>query len=119
MTLNEWPIARLDDIAEPGAMEFKVGDADWPFRGIVVRWQGETFAFANVCAHLGHPLNLETDRFFNHDATLLICLSHGALFEPDTGVCVGGPCMGAGLRALDCRVRDGKIFVRAPSSQRS
>ena len=118
MTEQEWAVASLDEIAEPGAIEFRVGDADWPFRGIVVRWQGKVHAYANVCAHQGHPLNLDTDRFFTPEQTLLICASHGAVFEPDTGRCIGGPCAGASLRVLKCRVEDDKVFVRAPASQR-
>jgi len=118
VTEQEWAVASLDEIAEPGAIEFRVGDADWPFRGIVVRWQGKVHAYANVCAHQGHPLNLNTDQFFTPEQTLLICASHGAVFEPDTGRCIGGPCAGASLRVLKCRVEDGKVFVNAPASQR-
>jgi nitrite reductase/ring-hydroxylating ferredoxin subunit len=119
MAMQEWQVGSLAEIDEPGAMEFRVGDVDWPFRGIVVRWQGEVHAYANVCAHLGHPLNLDADKFFTAEQTLLVCASHGAVFEPDTGKCVGGPCAGASLRSLECRVDGGEIFVTAPASQRS
>ena len=30
---KDWRVAALDDIAEPGALEFRVGEGDWPFRG--------------------------------------------------------------------------------------
>jgi nitrite reductase/ring-hydroxylating ferredoxin subunit len=118
MTEPEWQVADVDAIAEPGAIEFRVGEDNWPFRGILVRWNGAIYAYANSCAHLGHPLNIEPDRFFNPDRELLVCASHGALFEPATGKCVAGPCTGAGLRVLACRVEDGRIYVRAPASQR-
>jgi nitrite reductase/ring-hydroxylating ferredoxin subunit len=118
-SLREWPVAGLQDIAEPGALEFKVGAGDWPFRGFVVRWQGHVYAYENSCAHAGHPLNMRPDGFFSADQSLLICGSHGALFEPETGVCIGGPCVGASLRALDCRVDGGEILVRAPASMRA
>ena len=117
--LQDWPVGELDAIAEPGALEFRVGDADWPFRGLVVRWQGELMAFENVCPHARHPLNLSEDRFFNSEQTLLICASHGALFEPKTGSCVAGPCVGQALRKLDCRVEEGTVYVRAPHSRRT
>ena len=119
MAEQEWQVASLIDIADPGAIEFKVGDADWPFRGIVVHWQGSIYAYANVCAHLGHPLNLDADKFFTPEQNLLLCASHGAVFEPATGKCVGGPCVGASLRTLKCRIEGGEILVRAPASQRS
>jgi nitrite reductase/ring-hydroxylating ferredoxin subunit len=118
MPIDEHCIAELDTLADPGVRAFSIGSSDWPFRGIVVHWRGGVHAFANSCAHLGHPLNLDPNRFFNRGRDLLRCSSHGALFEPDSGICVAGPCVGKGLIRLECRVADGRIFVRAPDSQR-
>ncbi len=118
MELSEHRVGCIADIPEPGALEFRLGKHEWPFRGFVVRWQGEVFAYANSCAHLGHALNLAKDQFFNSTDELLICSSHGALFEPDTGLCVGGPCAGKRLISLTCRVSGADIYVRAPESQR-
>lgn len=109
-------VAQLDDIAEPGALEFQVGEGAWPFRGMVVRWQGEVKAYANVCPHQGHPLNIKPDGFFTPDRQQLICVSHGAMFDPGTGDCTFGPCAGAQLRALECRVVDGEVWVKTPTS---
>jgi nitrite reductase/ring-hydroxylating ferredoxin subunit len=30
----------------------------------------------------------------------LVCANHGAKFEPHTGVCVGGPCVGKRLQLV-------------------
>jgi len=115
---GEWCVARLDEIPEPGAVEFAVGEGDWPFRGFVVRWERQVYAYANVCPHQRHPLNLTPAGFFNPQRTLLLCASHGAVFEPASGRCVAGPCTGASLTALECRVVDGEVRVTAPASQR-
>lgn len=106
----------LDELPDPGAREFLVGAGDWPFRGLLVRRGDEVRAFANVCPHKGHPLNLADDDFFTADGELLRCASHGALFAPDSGLCVLGPCAGRNLRQLDSRISDGRIWVRAPQS---
>jgi len=116
--MQEHAVARLADVAEPGALEFKVGEGDWPFRGVVVRWQGEVHAYANTCPHAGHPLNLDPTGFFTPDQSQLICSSHGAVFDPGTGDCTGGPCAGSALQRLECRVEGQQIVVKAPSSQR-
>ena len=116
---TEWHVADLYEIQEPGALEFRVGNGDWPFRGVVVRWCGAVYAYENACAHLGHPLNFEPDRFFTPDRNFLLCGSHGAMFEPDTGLCIGGPCLGASLRSLVCRVEGKQIFVQAPDTMRA
>jgi len=114
--MKDWQVAKLDDIADPGALEFTTGKGDWPFRGVVVRWQGEVHAYANVCPHQGHPLNILPDGFFTPDKTRLICTSHGALFDPATGDCTFGPCAGDHMRRLKCRVVEGEVWVTAPAS---
>jgi nitrite reductase/ring-hydroxylating ferredoxin subunit len=119
--MSDWPerrICRLDELPDPGAREFFVGEGDWPFRGIVVRRGGAVYAYANVCPHKSHPLNLADDDFLvmvPGGGQLLRCASHGALFVPETGLCVFGPCSGRELRRLEHRIEDGVVLVRAPS----
>jgi nitrite reductase/ring-hydroxylating ferredoxin subunit len=112
----EWPAARLADLPDPGARGFLAGDGDWPFRGFVVRRAGAVHAYANICPHRGHPLDMPPDDFLVDEGRLICCASHGALFEPETGLCLMGPCAGARLLKLECRVNDGLVLVRAPGS---
>ena len=117
---TERPACRLQQLPDPGAREFFVGEGDWPFRGFVVRRGDAICAFANVCPHKGHPLNLADDDFLvtaPGGGQLLRCASHGALFVPETGLCVFGPCSGKSLRRLECRVENGVVLVTAPGSQ--
>ena len=111
-------VARLAELSDPGAREFFVGDGDWPFRGFLVQVDGRLRAYANVCPHKQHPLNLDDDAFLVPGQKLLRCASHGALFEPESGLCVFGPCAGRSLTALECWVENGEVWVRvvgAPS----
>jgi nitrite reductase/ring-hydroxylating ferredoxin subunit len=119
MTNREWAVAKLRELSDPGALEFSVGNGDWPFRGFVVHWQGKVYAYANVCPHQRHPLNLIPDGFFTPDKTSLLCSSHGAIFELHTGNCIGGPCSGQSLQPLACWLDGEMVYVRAPDSQRS
>lgn len=116
---REWRICHLGELADPGAREFEVGAGDWPFRGFLVRRRGGLYAYANVCPHRGHPLNLTPEGFFTPDGNLLCCSSHGAVFVPETGFCLGGPCVGRSLTLLACRVSDGVVWVMAPDSMRA
>lgn len=63
-------------------------------RYIVVRQADQVFVYHNRCPHLGIPLDWQPDDFMDMDAELLRCATHGALFIPDTGECVSGPCVG-------------------------
>lgn len=97
------------------ALEFRIGAGDWPFRGFVVRWGGALYAYRNRCPHRGDPLNWQPDTFFTAGGEHLVCASHGAVFQPDSGVCVGGPCAGKELQRLDVRVDGSEILVRLPA----
>jgi nitrite reductase/ring-hydroxylating ferredoxin subunit len=116
---REWPVARFDDLDDKAAKGFLVGEGDWPLRGFVVRQGRNLFAYANICPHQRHALDLVADDFLVQGDSMIRCASHGALFLPDTGDCVFGPCVGKSLRQLECRVDDGVIIVTAPDSLRA
>ena len=111
---REIAVGRIDELADPDSREFRIGDGDWPFKGFVVRQGTDIFAYQNSCRHLGHPMNWKPDSFLTQDNANIICSSHGAIYEIDTGLCIGGPCLGKSLRALPLEVRNGVIFVRGP-----
>ncbi|MBT8444071.1 MAG: Rieske (2Fe-2S) protein [Gammaproteobacteria bacterium] len=116
---REHAVCRLDELDDTGAKGFLVGEGDWPFRGFVVRQDDTVVAYANVCPHARHPLDMFPDAFLVQDGSLIRCGSHGALFKPDTGECVAGPCVGASLLRLNVRCDDdGVVFVRTPESMR-
>jgi len=110
-------VGRLTDLDDPGCREFHIGDGDWPFKGFVVRRGNEVFAYQNFCVHVGHPLNWQPDRFLTQDGQKIVCASHGAIYEIDSGVCVAGPCPGRTLRAVAVDIIDGEIVVTGPNSQ--
>ncbi len=110
----EVAVGRLDEIANPGCREFEIGEGDWPFRGFVVRTGQKVYAYQNICAHVGHPLNWMPDGFLTKDDKAIICASHGAQYEIDTGLCFSGPCVGKSLRAVDIEVRGGVVYVTGP-----
>lgn len=94
-----------------GARAFTIGAGDWPLRGFVVRVGAHLRGYVNRCPHAGHPLNLLPDRFCTPDGSLLLCSSHGALFEKLTGYCVAGPCAGRALTPVPLEVRSGFVLV--------
>jgi len=79
----------------------------------VVNFDGAFHAYVNQCIHAGTPLDWWPNEFFTDDGRLLICATHGALYEPDSGRCAGGPCGGGGLYRLAVRVADGRVIVTA------
>jgi nitrite reductase/ring-hydroxylating ferredoxin subunit len=106
-------ICRLADLEESGARAFTVGAGDWPLRGFVVRYGNEVRGFVNRCPHVGHPLNLQPHRFLTPDRAMILCSSHGALFEKDAGRCLAGPCAGQLLRAVPLAVIGDLVLIAA------
>lgn len=104
-------VCALADIENPGARGFVIEDGDWPLHGFVVRREHQAFGYLNVCPHAGRMLNWGPDRFLNKDRSLIMCSAHGAIFEIDSGLCVGGPCLGDALSRLDTRVENGQVVV--------
>ena len=76
----------------------------------VVRYGLEPRAYLNRCAHLPMELDWTEGEFFESSGLYLMCATHGALYEPDTGHCAGGPCRGGRLHAINVIERDKKIF---------
>jgi nitrite reductase/ring-hydroxylating ferredoxin subunit len=76
-----------------------------------VRYDGKVRAYLNRCAHMPMELDWKPGKFFDVEGLVLICSTHGAIYAPETGVCLGGPCEG-GLVRLPVEERDGKILVK-------
>jgi nitrite reductase/ring-hydroxylating ferredoxin subunit len=104
-------LCRVADVERQGACAFRLGGGDWPLRGFVVRAGGQLRAYVNRCPHAGHPLDLLPGRFLTADGTLILCASHGALFEKSTGLCVAGPCAGRALKPVPLEVVAGVVML--------
>lgn len=104
-------ICRLSELEKHGARGFTIGVGDFPLRGFVVRARDGVCGYVNRCPHAGHPLDLLPQRFLTADATLIVCASHGALFEKATGLCVAGPCAGRSLVPVPLEVRGGFVLL--------
>lgn len=69
--------------------------------GFVLRLGGRLRAYRNRCPHLGVDLDMGTGEFYSARLGRIYCRTHGATFEPATGVCDAGPCLGLGLERFD------------------
>ncbi len=93
-------LCRLDDIEDGQAKGFTLGSGLEAREIFVVREDDRVFGYLNSCPHLGSPLNWQGDTFVSDDSGLILCATHGALFEIADGACVSGPCAGQALEAV-------------------
>ena len=112
-------VCRLEDLEEHGSRAFTIGTGDWPLRGFVVRCGGQVRGYVNRCPHAGHPLDLRPHRFLTPDRALILCSSHGALFEKEAGLCLAGPCAGERLRPVPLEVVGAVVLIAAEADLRA
>jgi nitrite reductase/ring-hydroxylating ferredoxin subunit len=89
-------VCRLSELAG-GARAFTIGGGNWPLRMFIVRVADTVHGYLNRCPHAGHPL--------------ILCSSHGALFEKSSGYCVAGPCAGRALTPVPLEVKGGFVLL--------
>ncbi len=103
-------VCRLSELGH-AARGFTLGCGEWPLRIFVVKAGDAVHGYVNRCPHAGHPLDLLPQRFLSADGALILCASHGALFEKATGYCVAGPCAGRSLTPVPLQVRYGLVML--------
>ena len=78
--------------------------------GFVVRYGGQVYGYLNRCAHVPIELDWAEGEFFESSGLYLMCSTHGAIYEPETGRCAGGPCRGGRRRPLSVVERGGQLY---------
>ena len=108
------PVAQLQDIPDGGASAGSVDTADTALALIITRRGDQVSVFLNRCPHTGVSLDWVPGRFMDADNRFLQCAVHGALFRPDDGYCIAGPCAKQALTSLEAAVVDGEVRVKFP-----
>jgi nitrite reductase/ring-hydroxylating ferredoxin subunit len=97
----------------------------YPAWGVfAVRHAGRVQVWRDACPHYGDtPLAWRRDAYLNADASRIVCAAHGAQFDPATGECLLGPCLGQRLTPVPAQAGpEGDLLIDAlphPISPRS
>lgn len=91
------------------AVPFDVVHLGQPCRAFAIRYEGQVHAFLNRCTHVAMELDWQPNRVFDASGQWLICASHGAVFDPQSGACAGGPCKG-GLVRVQVLEHSGQVW---------
>lgn len=83
--------------------------------GFVVRFHDKPYAYINQCAHVSVELDWNEGEFFTAQKDYLICATHGAHYQPDTGLCVMGPCKGKRLKPLEVIEQNQQVIIKIAS----
>jgi phosphoglycolate phosphatase len=109
-TDSENEICLSDDLMEKGyGNRFTMADGRQAF---VIRFDGQVKGYINECRHLPTELDWNFGHFLDADKEHLVCATHGALYDPLSGLCVAGPCRGRSLEAVEIEEIQGKIVLK-------
>ena len=107
-------LCRFDDIPDGSTKLFSFGRGFERFQMFILRRGDQLLSYANDCPHVHGPLDWKPGEFLTEDGDYIICAMHGAVFQLDDGLCVGGPCRGEHLDHVPVDVIDGAIVVSNP-----
>jgi nitrite reductase/ring-hydroxylating ferredoxin subunit len=110
---GQWvPLCASESLVGAGlAVPFDVVYLGQRCRAFAVRHNGVAQAYLNRCTHVAMELDWQPNQVFDGSGRWLLCATHGALYQPDTGACAGGPCRG-GLVKIQLQERGGVVLWR-------
>lgn len=118
MAETERVICRVDELNDGGlAVKFVVSQSE-PARDLpcfAIVFHGAVHAYVNSCPHRGTELDWQAGEVFDETGLYLVCATHGALFEPNSGLCVDGPCHGARLRPVAIKILGNDVVLSGHS----
>lgn len=110
-------VCERGDLAEGRFVEFTLAtgnSAEEEQTGFAFEREDRLYAYLNRCPHLGIELNWMPGRFMDADNCFIQCANHAALFIPETGQCIAGPCQGDTLTPLEVTEDGDNVLVRLP-----
>ena len=111
--LSTAPICESSELRSGGlGVRFVVTLRDESTPAFVIRHESGVSAYVNRCAHIPVELDWAPGQFFDNEGVYLICATHGAVYGPASGLCLGGPCNGRSLEPVAVEERDGHIFLK-------
>lgn len=99
----------LEDLESHRAMRFVSVQMGVKKEAFAITFEGQIRAYENRCRHLPLSLDHGDGQFFDTEERFLLCQNHGAVFDPLTGLCVQGPCVGASLTPLKVEIVGNEI----------
>ena len=81
-----------------------------PAHAFALRFEGRVVAYMNRCAHVPTEMDWRPGEFLDDERRYILCSMHGAVYEPATGRCVGGPCPGARLMPVPVVESGGQVY---------
>jgi nitrite reductase/ring-hydroxylating ferredoxin subunit len=109
-------IARRDELRPGQTKKFLLECGGREVEAFLLNHAGSFHAYVNQCRHV--PMNMDwvENQFFSEDGCHVLCATHGALYEPDSGECVAGPPLGKRLIRVPLAFAGEEIYASCPQA---
>lgn len=104
-------VCASDALAEGGqGVRFRVLLGQEESSAFVIRVNNGVRGYVNRCSHVPVELDWNYAQFLDDSGLHIVCATHGATYDGETGACLGGPCSGSALRALQVSEANGQVL---------
>ena len=111
MTTRKILVAHTDELPLGATRKFSFARNGRQVPAFVANCQGRIVAYVNECVHLPISIDLDDNDFFTCDGLFFVCKTHGSVYDPSAGRCIGGPGQGKSLEQLPLVVESGAIYL--------
>ncbi|HXG20375.1 MAG TPA: Rieske 2Fe-2S domain-containing protein [Methylomirabilota bacterium] len=107
-------VARVGDVPPGETKKFYLQVDGREIECFLVNYKGQLFAYVNRCRHVPMTMDWVENQFLTEDKRYILCATHGAAYEPDTGECVFGPPCGRFLDRVPLTIEGDRVLAQRP-----
>ncbi|HVN63087.1 MAG TPA: Rieske 2Fe-2S domain-containing protein [Candidatus Binataceae bacterium] len=116
---ERYKIASVSDLKPGESLKFMLWIRGADEECFLINFRGEFHSYVNRCRHVPMAMDWVDNQFFAGAGRYLMCQTHNACYEPDTGECVAGPAAACGklLYRVPIEIEGGVIYARPPEEE--
>jgi nitrite reductase/ring-hydroxylating ferredoxin subunit len=110
-------VAQVSELAAGETKKFILLVQEKEVECFLVNHNGQLYAYVNRCCHVPMTMDWLENQFLTEDGRYIMCATHGACYEPDTGECIFGPPCGEFLDQVPLSTDGDQVIAHTPVEQ--
>ena len=117
MPQNRMVVARTGELAAGETKKFSLLVQEKELECFLVNYEGQLYAYVNRCRHVPMTMDWVENQLLTEDGRYIMCATHGACYEPDTGECIFGPPCGKFLNRVPLTTDGDQVLAHIPVAE--